>query len=153
MLDTAIIDDQLSRARRLVTNTKTRRECQEERRANSSSQHALKPIHTVKNAMQDLSPVKRRPSTPPEWRPARYDHEHDIERVQSRAFPGGMTATCSPLSSTHIEVFETDFSVQTACCQSCCFAARRDDRPNVGQDEWVGIDKGTTSLSKVTRFV
>lgn len=66
MLDTAIIDDQLSRARRLVTNTKTRRECQEERRANSSSQHALKPIHTVKNAMQDLSPVKRRPSTPPE---------------------------------------------------------------------------------------
>jgi hypothetical protein len=66
MLNTAIIDDHLSRARRLVTNAKTRRECQEERRANSTSQHALKPIHIVKNAMQDLSPVERRPSTPPE---------------------------------------------------------------------------------------
>lgn len=61
MLNTATIDDHLSRARRLVTNAKTRPRFQEERRENSSSQHALEPIHTVENAIQDLSTVKRRP--------------------------------------------------------------------------------------------
>lgn len=66
MLNTAIIDDHLSRARQLVTNANTRPRCQEARRKNPSLQHALEPVHTVTNAIQDLSSIQRRPGTPPE---------------------------------------------------------------------------------------
>lgn len=65
MLNTAIIDDHLSRARKLVTNAKTRPICQEARRKKSSLQHTLQPLHTVTNAIQDLSPIKRCPGAPP----------------------------------------------------------------------------------------
>jgi hypothetical protein len=63
-MNTAIIDDHLSRARRLVTNAKIKPRCQEERRKSSPWQHALEPLHTVTNAIQDSSTIKRRPDTP-----------------------------------------------------------------------------------------